>query len=73
MKDVRRAASRPFAVERRALADAEAVLLVDDPDGEPPEVDIGFDQVVGADDQRELPGARAARASRGGARRASSR
>ena len=44
----------PLGVERRALADAEAVLLVDDADGEPGELDVGLDQRVGADHQAEL-------------------
>ena len=47
-----RALARALGVERRALAHAEAVLLVDDADGEPRELDVGLDQGVGADDQR---------------------
>ena len=46
--------ARPLAVERRALAHAEAVLLVDDDDGERGELDGRLDQRVGADDQRQL-------------------
>ena len=41
-------------VERPALADAEAVLLVDDRDREPGEADGRLDQRMGADDQRQL-------------------
>ena len=50
MQDVRRAALG----ERPALLDAEAVLLVDDRDGEVGELDILLDQRVRADDDVRL-------------------
>jgi hypothetical protein len=43
-------------VEGRALADAEAVLLVDHGDRERGELDGLLDQGVGADDELGLPG-----------------
>ena len=46
MQDVRRAALR----QRLALLDAEAVLLVDDGDGEVAQLDALLDQRVRADD-----------------------
>jgi len=52
---MRGAAPGPLPVQRRTLAHAEAVLLVDDADGEAPELDVGLDQGVRADDHRELP------------------
>ena len=42
--------------ERRALRDAEAVLLVDDRDREVAEVDLLLDQRVRADDDLRVPG-----------------
>ena len=62
------APSGPLGVERRALADAEAVLLVDHADRQPGERDVGLDQRVGADDQRRARRRRAGRAPRAAAR-----
>ena len=63
MQDVRAPRpAGPLASSARALADAEAVLLVDDGDREPGELDGRLDQRVGADDEREL--ARRERAER---------
>ena len=42
--------------ERAALTDAEAVLLVDDRDGEVVEVDLLLDERVRADDHVGVPG-----------------
>ena len=53
VQDVRRAALG----ERRALLDAEAVLLVDDRDGEVGELDLLLDQRVRADGDRASPDA----------------
>ena len=58
-------------VERRALAHAEAVLLVDDGDRERREAHVGLDQRVRADDQLQLAAAELADhvgAPRGGRR-----
>jgi hypothetical protein len=43
-------------VERSALAHPEAVLLVDDAHREPGEADVGLDEGVRANDERELAG-----------------
>ena len=67
------APSGSLAVELAPLADAEAMLLVDDGDGEPRELDPRLDQRVGADDQPELAGREHAEASAAGAPRASIR
>ena len=61
-----REAGRRLAVERAALVDAEAVLLVDDRDGEPVERHGVLDQRVRADQQLELARSRACRAGRRG-------
>ena len=47
---------RRLAVQRAALVDAEAVLLVDDRDGEPVELDGPLDQRVRADEELQLAG-----------------
>ena len=73
MQDVRGGAVGPLGVERRALADAEAVLLVDDADREPRELDVGLDQGVGADDEGELAGREALERLAAARRPASSR
>ena len=52
MQDVR----APALDERRPLRDAEAVLLVDDRDGEVAEVDLLLDERVGADDDLRVAG-----------------
>ncbi len=49
MQDVRGGAAGALGVERGALADAEAVLLVDDANAKPGELDVGLDQGVRAD------------------------
>ena len=54
VQHVRGEAVRRLAVERAALVDAEAVLLVDDRDREPVEGDAALDQRVGADQQLQL-------------------
>ena len=51
MEDVRAAALG----ERGPLLDAEAVLLVDDRDGEVGELDLALDQRVGADRDPDVP------------------
>jgi hypothetical protein len=51
VQDVRREPVRRLAVERAALVDAEAVLLVDDRDGQAVELDGLLDQCVRADEQ----------------------
>ena len=56
VEDVRRRPSGPLGVERGALADAEAMLLVDDADREPVEGDVGLDQRVRPDHHPELAG-----------------
>ena len=56
VQHVRREALRRLAVERAALVDAEAVLLVDDGDRQPVELDRLLDQRVGADEQLQLAG-----------------
>ena len=67
-----RAGASSFAPERGALAHAEAVLLVDDGDGERVEADVGLDQRVRADDQRQLSaGELAEDVARAGARASS--
>ena len=48
---MRRLARRRLGLERRALADAEPVLLVDDDDGEVAELDDVLDQRVRAHDK----------------------
>ena len=55
--------------QRRPLADAEAVLLVDDDHAEPVELDRVLDQRVRADDQRQLAGRELAEQVRAAARR----
>ena len=52
-------ASRPLAYEAEALLDAEAVLLVDDDEGEIAELDIRLQQRMRADDGRGQPGGEA--------------
>ena len=69
VQHVRREAVRRLAVERAALVDAEAVLLVDDRDGEAVELDGGLDQRVRADEQLAARRWRACRAGRRGGRR----
>ena len=70
VQDVRgRGPSRRLRVERGALADAEAVLLVDDGDGEAGEADVGLDQRVRADDEAQLAGGELAERCRRGGRR----
>ena len=54
VQHVRREPCRRLAVQRAALVDAEAVLLVDDGDREPVERHRALDQRVGADQQLEL-------------------
>ena len=54
MQDVRLQAFRGLAVQRGALAHAEAVLLVHDRNRQAVEGHVLLDQRVGADDQREL-------------------
>ena len=54
VQHVRGEAGRGLAVERAALVDAEAVLLVDHRDGEPVERDRLLDQRVGADQEPQL-------------------
>jgi hypothetical protein len=56
MEHVRGELLRRLAVQRLALLDAEAVLLVDDDDRQPVERHGGLDQRVRADQQLELPG-----------------
>ena len=74
VQDVRaRRSVRRLRVQRGALAHAEAVLLVDDGDREPREVDVLLDQRVRADDEAQLAASRACRARRRGGRPASSR
>ena len=55
MQHVRDQTRRSLRVERRALAHAEAMLLVDDDDREPVEHDVGLEQRMRADDERQLP------------------
>ena len=55
VQHVGRQPGRRLAVERAALVDAEAVLLVHDRDREPVELDRLLDQRVRADQQFELP------------------
>ena len=69
-----------LGVQRRALAHAEAVLLVDDDDREAVEVHVGLDERVRADDERQLAGrelaedvARAAARRRAGQQRGAHR
>ncbi len=54
VQDVRHQALLRLGVERRALAHAEAMLLVDDDDGEAVEAHVGLDERVRADDERQL-------------------
>jgi hypothetical protein len=54
VEDVRRHPLDPLLVERGALPDAEAVLLVDHAEAEPGEADGRLDQRVGAKDQSQL-------------------
>ena len=54
VQDVRRQAFDALGVERLALLDPEAVLLVDHAEAEAGELDRRLDQGVGADDQAEL-------------------
>ncbi len=63
---------RALALQRRALAHAEAVLLVDDGERERAEDDVGLDQRVRADEQRQLAAGELAEdlATARGARRA---
>ena len=49
-------AARPFGAEVHALADAEAVLLVDDGEAEVAEGDVGLEERVGADEDGDLAG-----------------
>ena len=56
VQDVRRHPLHPLRVERLALLDPEAVLLVDDAEAEAGELHRRLDQRVGADDQPQLPG-----------------
>ena len=56
VQDVRRHPLHPLGVERPALLDPEAVLLVDDAEAEAGELDRRLDQRVGADDQAQLAG-----------------
>ena len=72
MQDVRDEPRRRLRVERRALPDAEAVLLVDDDDREAVEEHVGLEQRVRADDERQLAGRELARACRRAASRSSS-
>ena len=62
------ARARRLAVQRRALAHAEAVLLVHDGQREPVELDRVLDQRVRADQQPQLAGAPGAPARRALAR-----
>ena len=73
VQDVRREALRRLAVQRSALVDAEAVLLVDDGDRETVELDGFLDERVGADEQLQLAGRRACRGCRCAGPGASSR
>ena len=66
VQHVRREPGRRLAVQRAALVDAEAVLLVDDRDREPVELDRLLDQRVRADQQLQLAAWRACRAGRRG-------
>jgi hypothetical protein len=54
VEHVRTLLADPLRVERRSLADSEAVLLVDDDDPESRERDRFLDQRMGADDLRQL-------------------
>jgi hypothetical protein len=56
VQHVRGQRRRRLAVERAALVDAEAVLLVDHDDREAVELDGGLDQRVRADEQPQLAG-----------------
>ena len=56
VQDVRPLVPRCLGVERRALSDAEPVLLVDDGDPEPRELHRVLDQRVRPDDQLKLTG-----------------
>ncbi len=56
VQDVRHEPALSLGIERGALAHAEAVLLVDDDDGQAVELDIGLDERVRADDERQLAG-----------------
>ena len=55
VEHVRREVAGRLAVQRAALVDAEAVLLVDHGDGEPVELHRALDQRVRADEQLQLP------------------
>ena len=66
-------AVRRLAVERAALVDAEAVLLVDHRDGQAVELDRLLDQRVRADQQLQLAARELAEQVGAAARRASSR
>ena len=59
VQHVRHEPLRRLGVERRALAHAEAVLLVDDDDREAVEAHVGLEQRVRADDERQLAATRA--------------
>jgi hypothetical protein len=54
MESVRRRPVGSLGIERCPLADAEAVLLVDDTERQPVEGDVGLDQGVGSDHHPEL-------------------
>jgi len=54
VQDVRDELRRRLRVQRRALAHAEAVLLVDDDDRQPVEAHVLLDERVRADDERQL-------------------
>ena len=56
VQDVRHEPRLRLGVQRRALAHAEAVLLVDDDDRQPVEHDVGLDQRVRPHDERQLAG-----------------
>ena len=60
MEDVGQQGTRALPVERRALADPETVLLVDDCDGERAELDRLLDQGVGPDHDRRPAGGQGA-------------
>ena len=59
MQDVR-GFGTALRVEGSALPDAEAVLLVNDADAEPGELDGGLGESVGPDDEAELAGGQTA-------------
>ena len=73
VQHVRREPGRRLAVQRAALVDAEAVLLVDHRDREAVELDRVLDQRVRADQQLQLAGRELAEQVGAAARRASSR